>query len=178
MSPRKLVVRQLNISSRKCAGGRSLKRLNKHAVAKVVELPRNLLLHPEFVFTYVCARTWGDKIKGQRYPITPEGAKTEWRRHRARSGVNDFRCHDIRHDVATKLLRETGNMKLVQKALNHSNIATTARYAGVMDDDVAAALERVTKSRKSPQNTPRPARRMRPNRLNLHGKTKLLTQRS
>lgn len=78
--------------------------------------------HNEFVFTYVCQRTWGDKLKGKRYPITPEGAKTEWRRHRKRSGVSDFRFHDIRHDVATKLLRETGNMKLVQRALNHSNI--------------------------------------------------------
>ena len=70
--PPKACRQTADISSRKCAAGRSLKRLNKHAVAKVVELPRNLLLHPEFVFTYICARTWGDKIKGQRYPITPK----------------------------------------------------------------------------------------------------------
>ena len=43
-------------------------------------------------------------------------------------------------------------MKLVQKALNHSNIATTARYAGVMDDDVAAAWERVDEiEKKAPE---------------------------
>jgi site-specific recombinase XerD len=34
-----------------------------------------------------------------------------------------------------------GNLKLVQKALNHANIKTTTRYAHVLDDEVAAALE-------------------------------------
>ncbi|MDX8477021.1 site-specific integrase [Mesorhizobium sp. VK24D] len=105
--------------------------------------------HPEWVFTYVCQRPSEGQVKGKRYPITPEGAKSQWRRLKKRSGVADFRFHDIRHDVATKLLRETGNMRLVQKALNHSNIATTARYAHVLDDEVANAMENLAKSRKN-----------------------------
>lgn len=108
--------------------------------------------HPEFVFTYVCQRPLKGQVKGQRYPITPEGAKSQWRRMRKRSGVNDFRFHDIRHDNATKVLRETGNMKLVQKMLNHSNIATTARYAHVLDDEVADAMETLAKSRNKSQS--------------------------
>jgi site-specific recombinase XerD len=40
-------------------------------------------------------------------------------------------------------LRETGNLKLVQKALNHSDIATTTRYAHVLNDEIAAAMEKV-----------------------------------
>ena len=59
--------------------------------------------------------------------------------------------HDFRHDLDTKLLRETGNLKFVQKALNHSNISSTLRYAHVLDEDVAAAVERVAKSRKKSQ---------------------------
>ena len=43
----------------------------------------------------------------------------------------------------TKLLRETGNLKLVQRALNHADLKTTTRYAHVLDDEVAEALERV-----------------------------------
>ncbi|OBQ67790.1 tyrosine-type recombinase/integrase [Mesorhizobium erdmanii] len=105
--------------------------------------------HTEWVFTYVCQRPVGGKVKGKRYPITPEGAKSQWRRLKQRSGVADFRFHDIRHDVATKLLRKTGNMRLVQKALNHSNIATTARYAHVLDDEVADAMENLARSRKN-----------------------------
>ena len=66
---------------------------------------------------------------------------------RRKAGVKDFRFHDFRHDFGTKLLRETGNLKLVQKALNHADIKSTLRYAHVLDEDIAAAIERVAKSR-------------------------------
>jgi hypothetical protein len=36
----------------------------------------------------------------------------------------------------------------VQKALNHRDIKSTLRYAHVLDEDVAAAIEDVAKSRK------------------------------
>lgn len=100
--------------------------------------------HDEFVFTFVCERPREGQIRGKRYPITPEGAKTQWRRAEARAGVENFRFHDVRHDVATKLLRKTGNLKLVQKALNHSDIKTTVKYAHVLDDEVAAALHEIS----------------------------------
>ena len=63
------------------------------------------------------------------------------------AGVTDFRFHDIRHDFGTKLLRATGNLKMVQKALGHANLKTTMRYAHVLDGEVAEAMERVAKSR-------------------------------
>jgi integrase len=100
--------------------------------------------HTEMVFTYVAKRTKNGRQKGLRYPLTYQGVKTQWRRLRTRAGVSDLRFHDLRHDLATKLLRETGNLKLVQRALNHSDIKTTVRYAHVLDSEVAAALERVT----------------------------------
>jgi len=46
------------------------------------------------------------------------------------------------------LLRDSGNLKLVQKAMNHRDIKSTLRYAHVLDDDVAAAVERLAESRK------------------------------
>lgn len=113
--------------------------------------------HDKLVFTYVAKRTKGARIKGKRYPITYNGLKTEWRRTRKRSGVKDFRFHDKRHDFATKLLRETGNLKLVQKALNHQKIETTLKYAHVQQDEISAALERVQKSRKKSRNVVRRA---------------------
>jgi integrase len=103
--------------------------------------------HPEFVFTYVACRTRDGHVKGQRYPLTLSGTKTRWRRTRKAAGLSDFRFHDFRHDFGTKLLRETGNLKLVQRALNHADIKTTARYAHVLDEEVAAGVERVAKSR-------------------------------
>jgi len=61
--------------------------------------------------------------------------------------VTDFRFHDFRHDFGSKLLRETSNLKLVQKAMGHADLKTTSRYAHVLDEDVAAALERHAESR-------------------------------
>jgi integrase len=104
--------------------------------------------HPEFVFTYVCERGEHGRVKRERYPITYAGVQTYWRRLRKRSGVVGFRFHDYRHDFATKLLRQERDIRLVQKALGHASIKTTQRYAHVLDDDVAAALERAAKSRR------------------------------
>jgi integrase len=104
---------------------------------------------PEFVFTYVARRTRGGRVKGRRYPLTYNGVKTAWKRIRKAAELSDFRFHDFRHDLATKVLRETGNLKLVQKVLNHADINTTTKYAHVLTEEVAEALDRVQKSRKT-----------------------------
>ncbi|MFZ0239236.1 MAG: site-specific integrase [Xanthobacteraceae bacterium] len=109
--------------------------------------------HPEHVFTYVAERSRDGRVQGQRYPLTYSGVQIAWRRLRKRAGVTGFRFHDFRHDLGSKLLRTTGNLKLVQRALNHSRIETTMRYAHVLDDEVADALERVQKSQNGPQNS-------------------------
>lgn len=103
--------------------------------------------HPVAVFTYQAVRTRGGRVRGARYPLTYNGVKTQWKRVRAAAGVEGFRFHDFRHDVGTKLLRETGNLKLVQKALNHSDIKTTTRYAHVLTEEVATALEQISRKK-------------------------------
>jgi integrase len=108
--------------------------------------------HKEFVFTYICRRSSGGRIKGQRYSLTREGTKTEWRRARSRSGVEGLRFHDLRHDVGTKILRQTGNLKLVQQILNHRDIKTTTRYAHVLESEKAAALESFARRRRPIKN--------------------------
>lgn len=109
--------------------------------------------HPVFVFTYIAQRTRGGKIRGQRYPVTPSGAKIMWRRLRKKAGVINFKFHDKRHDLATKMLRQEGNLKLVQRLLNHSDVKTTLRYAHVLDSDIAAAQERLAQSRNLSRST-------------------------
>ncbi|WP_398482286.1 tyrosine-type recombinase/integrase [Tardiphaga sp.] len=144
-------------------GTRQIVRLGKggrRVVFPITDTIREILFplqgqHDEFVFTYVAV--YGNKklgrVRGQRYPLTLTGAKTAWQRLRAKAGVKDFRFHDYRHDFGTKLLRATGNLKLVQKALNHKDIKSTMRYAHVLDEDVASAVEAVAKSRKNPRTT-------------------------
>jgi integrase len=71
-----------------------------------------------------------------------------WKRLRKRTGIVGLRFHDLRHDFGTQLLRETGNLKLVQRAMNHRSINTTLRYAHVLDQEVADGMERAAASRK------------------------------
>lgn len=109
----------------------------------------------DWVFTYEAKRARkedaaykGDgapRERGKRYPITYSGLKSQWKRIRKAAGVKDFRFHDFRHDVGTKLLRATGNLKTVQKALSHADIKTTARYAHVLDEEVADAMDALQK---------------------------------
>jgi integrase len=105
--------------------------------------------HPEMVFTYICERAEHGRVQGERYPMTYNGVQTHWRRLIRQAGITGLRFHDLRHDFGTKLLRETGNLKLVQRAMNHATITTTTRYAHVLDGEVAAAMERVSKLRKN-----------------------------
>lgn len=106
--------------------------------------------HPIAVFTYVCEKPpKGSNLKiGLRYPITYQGVKTYHRRRRKRAGVEDFRLHDYRHDLGTKMLRATGNLKAVQKALNHRSIKTTTRYAHVLDEDLRDAHDQVNEAKR------------------------------
>jgi integrase len=103
--------------------------------------------HCDYVFTYVATRTHRTWIKGKRYPITKSGLRAHWHRLRKESGVVGFRFHDFRHDLGTKALRATGNLKLVQKMMNHADIRHTLRYAHVLDDEIAGGFERVAESR-------------------------------
>jgi integrase len=104
--------------------------------------------HPVYVFTSLPQHSKKSQIEMLRRPITRGGLQSMWKRLRRRAGVTGLRWHDLRHDFGTKLLRATGNLRLVQKAMNHSDIKTTLRYAHVLDSEVAEALERVQKSRK------------------------------
>lgn len=106
--------------------------------------------HPQFVFTYKAKRTWkgrkrkgrrlGDLVKGERYPITYQGMgsnKRKWKK----AGV-DARIHDLRHTTGMRTLRKTGNLRVVQKILGHTDIAITAKfYTDATVEDMRAAME-------------------------------------
>jgi integrase len=105
--------------------------------------------HPTAVFTYAVQRTRGGRIAGELRPITKEGLKSEFSRARESAGIpssyedpqRGYRWHDNRHTRATRLLRKTGNLKMVQKLLGHKKIETTVKYAHVTMDDLLEALD-------------------------------------
>jgi integrase len=115
--------------------------------------------HKTWVFTFAAQRTrpcpkTGQKfIKGERYPITYYGIGSDKRKW-AKAGVH-ARIHDLRHTTGMRTLRTTGNLKLVQKLLRHTDIKTTATfYTDALVEDVRSGLEataKVTESQKKSQ---------------------------
>jgi integrase len=115
--------------------------------------------HPEFVFTYEAERTrqipkgsarGAERIKGQRYPITYAGLGSNKQRHWIKAGV-DARIHDLRHTTGMRTLRATGNLKLVQKLLGHTDIAITAKfYTDATLEDLRAGMETTAAAQPAP----------------------------
>ena len=87
-----------------------------------------------------------------KQPISPRRAFTKtslrdrWRPAVEKAGITDLRFHDLRHTAATRIVRGTGNLKIAQVLLGHTDIRTTARYAHVFTKDVADAMEATEKS--------------------------------
>ncbi|HVI30417.1 site-specific integrase [Hansschlegelia sp.] len=107
------------------------------------------------VFTYVVQQTrtvGGEKrVKGSRQPIGYDTLRKAHEAARLKAGIPEFRFHDNRHDTATRALRATKNLKLVQRMLGHSDISSTARYAHVLDDDLREGMASFGLSRNSPE---------------------------
>lgn len=113
----------------------------------------------EVVFTYQVRNGGREVRKGARRPITYEGLKTAFGRA-VKPILPDYRFHDNRHTAATRILRASGNLRVAQALLRHSNISTTTKYAHVMQDDVVAAMEAAVRGAggaKSPDRSPTPA---------------------
>ena len=59
----------------------------------------------------------------------------------ARAGLDKHvHPHLLRHTFATDLYRQTGRIRLVQKALGHSDLSTTMIYTHVYDQEVEEAM--------------------------------------
>jgi len=75
-------------------------------------------------------------------PISGRYVQQMVKRLSLRAGiVKDVRPHTLRHSFATDLYRETGNIRLTQKALGHANLSTTQIYTHIVDEELEAALK-------------------------------------
>jgi len=59
------------------------------------------------------------------------------------AGIQHHRVHDARHFFATALYRATRDLRLVQKQLGHQSVTTTTVYADVLDEDLAAGMDKM-----------------------------------
>ncbi|MFC2081919.1 tyrosine-type recombinase/integrase [Candidatus Bipolaricaulota bacterium] len=85
----------------------------------------------------------------QRVFTTKEGGKLDPSyvrkmvgRYARKAGIEKhITPHTLRHSFATDLYRETTNIRLTQKALGHSNLATTQIYTHIVDEELEGALK-------------------------------------
>jgi integrase len=64
-----------------------------------------------------------------------------WTRIRTQAGLADVRIHDLRRTLGSWLAASGASLPLIGKALNHSQVSTTAIYARLSLAPVRAALE-------------------------------------
>src|SRR5215813_2302370 len=95
------------------------------------------------------------QIPGEYYFVTLKGEALDSRyvrammaRYKQRAGiVRKCSAHTLRHTFATELLKETGNIEIVRKALGHEDINTTAIYLHATDSEMEVALKTFQKTR-------------------------------
>ena len=102
--------------------------------------------HPTRVFTFEAVKGGRNPRSnisyevGHRYPMNYQTMGTMWTRFREEAKVPDARIHDLRHTFASRLLRESRDLRLVQQAMAHSDIAMTERYTSVLQDSIGQAM--------------------------------------
>lgn len=69
------------------------------------------------------------------------------RRAAKRAGLDMGRViHGARHHAGTRILRETGNLRIAQRLLGHATIQSTVRYANATEGDIRAALDSLSRN--------------------------------
>ena len=76
---------------------------------------------------------------------TRDNWRKGWKAVLGATGVANLRWRDLRHTTATRLLKATGNLALVQHLLGHASVTTTMRYAHVMTEDLEAGMREVSR---------------------------------
>ena len=67
--------------------------------------------------------------------------KRAWKTAKRKAGIENFRFHDIRHTVATRLVNAGVPLPTVQKVMTHSDITTTMRYVHTPSEEMYKAME-------------------------------------
>lgn len=68
------------------------------------------------------------------------GMEKEWNKIKAKAGVSDFRFHDLRHTVGTRLAEKGVPVPVIKDIMAHSDIKTTMRYVHTAEEQMQKAM--------------------------------------
>ncbi|WP_085338138.1 tyrosine-type recombinase/integrase [Aquidulcibacter paucihalophilus] len=71
------------------------------------------------------------------------GLPRAWRAIRDEAGLDDLRIHDLRHSFASFAAEAGASLQLIGKALGHTQMRTTERYAHLRDDPLHALVNEI-----------------------------------
>jgi len=92
-------------------------------------------------------------------PVQARYLREMVKRMARRAGIAEWQRvspHALRHTFASDLHRETGNLRLVQLALGHADLRTTAIHVHLLDGELEQALKSFRQSEQPGQDTPTP----------------------
>jgi site-specific recombinase XerD len=96
----------------------------------------------EYVFTAMSKGTLGNKLDN-RY------VQDMVKRYAKKAGIEkQISPHTLRHCYGSDLLRQTKNIRMVQKALGHNQLNTTMIYTHIVDDELKNELKNFRKKSK------------------------------
>ena len=64
----------------------------------------------------------------------------EWNKIKAKAGITDFRFHDLRHTVGTRLAQNGIPVPVIRDIMAHSDIKTTMRYVHTAEEQMQKAM--------------------------------------
>lgn len=84
-------------------------------------------------------------IKKNGKPLSKRALQKSFKKCLRLAGLEShYSIHCLRHTYGSFLYKSSGhNLRLVQEQLGHSSVRTTQVYAGVMDEEVKKALEKL-----------------------------------
>jgi hypothetical protein len=82
------------------------------------------------------ARLAAENLFAEAAGPLPEARSQE----RAKLAQVDLHWHDVRHEGASRLLADGGDIRIIQLMLGHSDIKTTQRYLNITDEELRTAL--------------------------------------
>jgi integrase len=86
---------------------------------------------------------------GDRPDQPLQDIKKSWQKMREAAGIPDVRLHDLRHTFASLLASDGVPLSIIGQLLGHTQVATTSRYAHLVQDALREALDNSKRLRRA-----------------------------
>jgi integrase len=84
-----------------------------------------------------------DLVFPAKNPANPIDLRTPWENALKRSGIKEFRFHDLRHSAASYIAMNNGTLAEIAEILGHKTLQMVKRYAHLSDSHVSKVIERM-----------------------------------